>query len=63
MPLAIPNLIVVLLLSCLVAKETDYYLTGDNLDKVDETPIEMLAFSSDIDNDDDDNSVVTEDTI
>jgi AGCS family alanine or glycine:cation symporter len=33
--MAIPNLIAVLLLSGLVTKETDYYLTGDNLDKVD----------------------------
>jgi hypothetical protein len=54
--MAIPNLIAVLLLSGLVAKETNYYLAGDNLDKVDETPIEMLASSSDID--DDDNSVL-----
>jgi AGCS family alanine or glycine:cation symporter len=55
--MAIPNLIAVLLLSGLVAKETDYYLTGDNLDKVDETPIETLASSSNIDNDDDDSDV------
>jgi AGCS family alanine or glycine:cation symporter len=54
--MAIPNLIAVLLLSGLVAKETNYYLAGDNLDKVDETSIEMLASSSDID--DDDNSVL-----
>jgi AGCS family alanine or glycine:cation symporter len=44
--MAIPNLIAVLLLSGLVAKETDYYLSEDNLDKVDETPIETLASSS-----------------
>jgi AGCS family alanine or glycine:cation symporter len=61
--MAIPNLIAVLLLSGLVAKETDYYLYDDNLDKFDETPIPTLFSSSaleDIEDDDDDNGDVVE---
>lgn len=58
--MAIPNLIAVLLLSGLVTKETDYYLTGDNLDKVDKTPIPMLSSSSNLIDDDDDNDAVVD---
>jgi AGCS family alanine or glycine:cation symporter len=37
--MAIPNIIAVLLLSNVIAKETKYYLTGDNLTLQDDTPI------------------------
>jgi AGCS family alanine or glycine:cation symporter len=37
--MAIPNIIAVLLLSNVIAKETKYYLTGDNLNLEDTTPI------------------------
>jgi AGCS family alanine or glycine:cation symporter len=37
--MAIPNIIAVLLLSNVIAKETKYYLTGDNLKLQDDTPI------------------------
>ena len=42
MLMAIPNLICVLLLSGVVAKETKFYLEGDNIDKIDHTPIPVL---------------------
>ncbi|MDR3048461.1 MAG: sodium:alanine symporter family protein [Elusimicrobiota bacterium] len=41
--MAIPNIIAVLLLSNLIAKETKYYLTGDNMDKFDDTPIPLYG--------------------
>jgi AGCS family alanine or glycine:cation symporter len=37
--MAVPNIIAVLLLSNVIAKETKYYLTGDNLNQEDDTPI------------------------
>lgn len=37
--MAVPNLIAVLGLSALIAKETKYYVWDDNIDEVDETPI------------------------
>jgi AGCS family alanine or glycine:cation symporter len=37
--MAIPNIIAVLLLSNVIAKETKHYLTPGNLDLADETPI------------------------
>jgi AGCS family alanine or glycine:cation symporter len=61
--MTIPNLIAVLLLSGLVARETDYYLTENNLDKVDGTPMEMFTSSSDIDSNADDSDITTEDII
>ena len=41
--MAIPNIIMVLLLSGMIAKETKYYVYDDNLDEVDETPIPTVA--------------------
>ena len=41
--MAIPNIIMVLLLSGMIAKETKYYIYDDNLDEVDETPIPTVA--------------------
>ena len=41
--MAIPNIIVVLLLSGLVARETRHYVYEGNLDEVDETPIPVVA--------------------
>ena len=41
--MAIPNIIVVLLLSGLIARETKHYVWDKNLDEVDETPIPVLA--------------------
>ncbi len=38
--MAIPNLVAVLLLSGVIAKETKYYL--DNLDEIDKTEIPMV---------------------
>jgi AGCS family alanine or glycine:cation symporter len=58
--MAIPNLIAVLLLSGLVAKETEYYLTGGNLDKVDKAPIPTLSSASNSNIDDDDNDDLVE---
>lgn len=43
MLMAIPNLICILLLSGVIAKETKYYLTGDNIDKIDNTPIPQIG--------------------
>lgn len=40
--MAIPNLIAVILLSNMVAKETKYYLTGDNLNETDTSPIPII---------------------
>ncbi|MDD3169586.1 MAG: alanine:cation symporter family protein, partial [Eubacteriales bacterium] len=40
--MAIPNLICILMLSGLIAKETKYYLTDDNIEKIDETPIPFI---------------------
>ena len=37
--MAIPNLIAVLGLSALIARETKHYVYDDNLDEIDETPI------------------------
>jgi hypothetical protein len=48
------------LLNGLVTKETEYYLTGYNLDKVDKTPIPTLSSLSNIDDDDDNDDVVVE---
>jgi hypothetical protein len=39
MLMAIPNLICILLLNNEIAKDTKYYLSGDNIDKIDFTPI------------------------
>jgi AGCS family alanine or glycine:cation symporter len=39
MLMAVPNLICILLLSSVIAKDTKYYLSGDNIDKIDPTPI------------------------
>jgi AGCS family alanine or glycine:cation symporter len=44
--MAIPNLVAVLLLSNLVAAETKHYLTGDNIDKIDNTPIALYTLKS-----------------
>ncbi|MED9873148.1 MAG: alanine:cation symporter family protein, partial [Eggerthellaceae bacterium] len=41
--MAIPNIIMVLLLSGMIAKETKYYIYDDNLEEVDETPIPTVA--------------------
>ncbi len=41
--MAIPNIIMVLLLSGMIAKETKYYIYDDNLDEVDETPNPTVA--------------------
>ena len=40
--MAVPNIIVVLLLSGMIARETKHYVWEDNLDEVDETPIPQL---------------------
>lgn len=40
--MAIPNLICILLLSGIIAKETKYYLTDDNIEKIDDTPIPFI---------------------
>ena len=37
--MAIPNIIAVLLLSGMIAKETKFYLKGDNLNIADKTPV------------------------
>jgi AGCS family alanine or glycine:cation symporter len=39
--MTVPNLIAVLLLSGVVVKETKHYLTGNNIDEVDTTPIPL----------------------
>ncbi|MDR1469463.1 MAG: sodium:alanine symporter family protein [Spirochaetaceae bacterium] len=41
--MAIPNLIAVLLLSGVIAKDTKYYFSGNNLDEVDKTPIPLRS--------------------
>jgi AGCS family alanine or glycine:cation symporter len=41
--MAIPNIIAILLLSNLIEKETKYYLTGNNMDEIDETPIPLYG--------------------
>jgi AGCS family alanine or glycine:cation symporter len=41
MLMAIPNLACILLLSGVVAKETKYYLTGDNIERIDQTPVPL----------------------
>ena len=41
--MAVPNIIVVLMLSGLIARETKHYVWDKNLDEVDETPIPVLA--------------------
>ena len=40
--MAVPNIIVVLMLSGLIARETKHYVWDKNLDEVDETPIPVL---------------------
>ncbi len=40
--MAIPNIIMVLLLSGLIARETRHYVYNGNLDERDETPIPQL---------------------
>ncbi len=40
--MAIPNLICILLLSGIIAKDTKFYLTGDNIEKIDDTPIPFI---------------------
>jgi AGCS family alanine or glycine:cation symporter len=40
--MAIPNLICILLLSGVIAKETRYYLSDDNIEMIDETPIPFI---------------------
>ena len=40
--MAVPNIIVVLLLSGLIARETKHYVWDKNLDEKDETPIPMV---------------------
>lgn len=42
MLMAIPNLICILLLSGVIAKDTKYYLTDDNIEKIDKTPIPFI---------------------
>jgi AGCS family alanine or glycine:cation symporter len=42
MLMAIPNLICILLLSGVIARETQYYLTDDNIEKIDRTPIPKI---------------------
>jgi AGCS family alanine or glycine:cation symporter len=42
MLMAVPNLICVLLLSGIIAKETNYYLKDDNIEKIDQTPIPQV---------------------
>ena len=41
--MAVPNIIVVLMLSGLIARETKHYVYDGHLDEVDETPIPVLA--------------------
>ena len=43
MLMAIPNLICVLLLSGVIARETKYYLLDNNIEKIDETPIPLIG--------------------
>ena len=40
--MAVPNIIVVLALSGLIARETKHYVWDKNLDEKDETPIPMV---------------------
>lgn len=40
--MAIPNIVMVLLLSGLIARETNYYVYGNNLDVEDKTPIPLI---------------------
>ena len=40
--MALPNIIVVLMLSGLIARETKYYVYDGNLDEKDTTPIPVL---------------------
>lgn len=40
--MAVPNIIMVLLLSGLIARETKYYVYEDRLSEVDETPIPLV---------------------
>ena len=42
MLMAIPNLICILLLNGVVANETKYYMSGDNIQKIDKTPIPKI---------------------
>ncbi len=40
--MAIPNLICILLLSGVIAKDTKFYLTDDNIEKIDDNPIPFI---------------------
>lgn len=42
MLMAIPNLVCILLLSGIVAKETKYYLTEDNIERIDRIPVPLV---------------------
>ena len=42
MLMAVPNLICILLLSGIIAKETKYYLTDDNIEKIDDSEIPQI---------------------
>lgn len=41
--MTIPNLICILLLSGVIAKDTNYYLSGNNIDEIDQEPIPVLG--------------------
>ncbi|MEF2846592.1 MAG: alanine:cation symporter family protein, partial [Eggerthellaceae bacterium] len=41
--MAIPNIIMVLLMSGLIARETKYYVYDNHLDEQDETPIPLIT--------------------
>lgn len=41
--MAIPNLLVILLLSGVIARETDHYVYDDNMDEIDDRPIPTMA--------------------
>lgn len=42
MLMAVPNLVCILLLSGVIAEETRYYLTGDNIERADPAPIPVM---------------------
>ena len=46
MLMAVPNLVCILLLSGVIAKETSYYLTGHNIERADQTPIPVIGKKS-----------------
>ena len=41
--MTIPNIICILLLNGIIARETKYYLKGDNINKLDKTPIPVIG--------------------